>query len=69
MRMEALAKCVEKLPRRDRKLVERCYGDDGDVPAIAAAENRTVASVYQAIYRIRKNLFGCVERTLAAENR
>jgi RNA polymerase sigma-70 factor (ECF subfamily) len=68
MRMEALAKCMEKLPRRDRKLVDRCYGGD-DVPAIAEAENRTVASIYQAIYRIRKNLFSCVERTLAAENR
>lgn len=69
MRMEALAKCMEKLPRRDRKLVDRCYGGDGDVAAIAVAENRTAASIYQAIYRIRKNLFGCVERTLAAENR
>jgi RNA polymerase sigma-70 factor (ECF subfamily) len=69
MRMEALAKCMEKLPRRDRKLVDRCYGGDDDVSAIAEAENRTVASIYQAIYRIRKNLFGCVERTLAAENR
>lgn len=69
MRMEALAKCMEKLPRRDRNLVERCYGSDGDVSALAEADNRTVASIYQAIYRIRKNLFGCVERTLAAENR
>jgi RNA polymerase sigma-70 factor (ECF subfamily) len=69
MRMEALSKCMEKLPRRDRKLVERCYSDEGDVSELAAAENRTVASIYQAIYRIRKNLFDCVERTLAAENR
>lgn len=68
-RMEALAKCMEKLPPRDRKLVHKCYAGEGDVAGIAKAENRTVASIYQAVYRIRKNLFGCVERALAAENR
>jgi RNA polymerase sigma-70 factor (ECF subfamily) len=68
-RMEALANCMDKLSQRDRKLVDRCYAGDGDVARIAQTENRTVASIYQAIYRIRKNLFGCVERTLAAESR
>ena len=68
-RMEALASCMEKLAARDRNLISRCYAEDDDVANIAATENRTAASVYQAIYRIRKNLFGCVQRTLATENR
>jgi RNA polymerase sigma-70 factor, ECF subfamily len=68
-RMEALASCMEKLPARDRSLIDRCYVGDNDVAEIAAAESRTTASIYQAIYRIRKNLFGCVQRTLATENR
>lgn len=68
-RMEALSTCIEKLPARDRSLIHRCYAGDSDVAGIAASEQRSAASVYQAIYRIRKNLFGCVQRTLAVENR
>ena len=69
MRSEALAKCLEKLSGRDRKLVECCYSRDRDFAAIADAESRTVAAVYQAICRIRKNLYHCVVRTLAMESR
>lgn len=68
-RMEALASCMEKLSARDRHLINRCYAAADDVAEIAATERRTVASVYQAVYRIRRNLFGCVQRTLAVEGR
>lgn len=68
-RMEALATCMEKLSVRDRHLINRCYAAADDVAEIAATERRTVASVYQAVYRIRRNLFGCVQRTLAVEGR
>jgi DNA-directed RNA polymerase specialized sigma24 family protein len=60
---------VEKLPRRDRKLVERCYTRESGFAEIAEDEGRSIAAVYQAICRIRKNLYHCVERTLAMENR
>lgn len=68
-RSEALAQCLEKLSRRDRRLVERCYSRERDFAEIAKAESRSVAAIYQAICRIRKNLYHCVVRTLAMESR
>lgn len=69
VRMDALARCLEKLPRRDRQLVGSCYAEESGVAAFAKATNRTVPAIYQALYRIRKALLACVERSLAAENR
>jgi RNA polymerase sigma-70 factor, ECF subfamily len=68
-RMDALARCLEKLPRRERRLVDSCYSEECDIASLAESSNRSVAAVYQALYRIRKALLTCVERTLAAENR
>jgi RNA polymerase sigma-70 factor (ECF subfamily) len=69
MRLEALGRCLEKLSRRDRRLVERCYSRQSKFAEIAKAEGRSVDAIYQAICRIRKNLYHCVGRTLATENR
>jgi RNA polymerase sigma-70 factor (ECF subfamily) len=69
LRSEVLAGCLEKLSRRDRRLVERCYARDRDFKTIAAAENRSVAAIYQAISRVRKALYQCMVRTLAIESR
>jgi RNA polymerase sigma-70 factor (ECF subfamily) len=69
MRLEALGRCLEKLSRRDRRLVERCYSRQSKFAEIAKAEGRSVDAIYQAICRIRKNLYHCVDRTLATENR
>jgi RNA polymerase sigma-70 factor, ECF subfamily len=69
IRSEALARCLEKLSRRDRRLVERCYSRERDFAEIAKSESRTVAAIYQAICRVRKNLYHCVVRTLAMESR
>ncbi len=64
---EALGQCLKKLSERDRRLVEKCYLPDRDFRKIAHDENRTVGAIYQAICRIRKNLYACVKRTLAQE--
>jgi len=69
MRSETLARCLEKLSRRDRRLVERCYSRDRDFAAIAESEHRSVAAIYQAISRIRKKLYLCMNRTMAVEDR
>jgi RNA polymerase sigma-70 factor, ECF subfamily len=69
MRLEALGRCVEKLSRRDRRLVVRCYSRGRQFSEIAKAEGRSVTAIYQAICRIRKNLYRCVDRAMAMENR
>ena len=64
---DALAGCLKKLSEDDRRLANRCYAPNRDFAAIAKDENRTIGAVYQAICRIRKNLYGCVQRTLSRE--
>lgn len=64
---EALNGCLKKLSERDRKLIERCYSPDRDFEAIAKEENRTVGAIYQAICRVRKKLYACVQFTLSQE--
>jgi RNA polymerase sigma-70 factor (ECF subfamily) len=67
-RREALRRCLEKLPDRDRQLVGHCY-NDGRVSfkMVAQGLGRPVNTVYKALNRIRKSLYECIERTLAVE--
>jgi RNA polymerase sigma-70 factor, ECF subfamily len=67
-RMESLAKCLEKLSDRDRRVLKQCYSADQDYKKIAVAEGKTIAAIYQAISRIRKALYHCIQRTMAAES-
>ena len=64
---DALNRCLKKLPDKDRNLVERCYSPNRDFAAIAEREGRSIGAIYQAICRIRKNLYACVQRTLSQE--
>ncbi len=64
---DALASCLGKLSDRDRDLVHRCYSDGSRFASIAKEENRSIDAIYQAISRIRKNLYLCVQKTLAKE--
>jgi RNA polymerase sigma-70 factor (ECF subfamily) len=67
-RRDALRRCLEKLPDRDRQLVRSCYGDSRvKFKTVAQAIGRPVNTVYKALNRIRKTLYECIERTLAVE--
>jgi RNA polymerase sigma-70 factor len=65
---EALAECVKKLSAKERRLVDSCYSRGCDFAAIATEEHRTVGAIYQAICRIRKKLYACVQFKLARES-
>ena len=65
-RLEALAKCMDRLTEKDRRMLDRCYSVERDFRKIARAEGKSVGAVYQSISRIRKALFQCVQRTMAA---
>jgi RNA polymerase sigma-70 factor (ECF subfamily) len=64
-RIAALDDCLEKLPARERKLIQRRYSDEGSVAAIAKALRVSIRRVYQMIERIHTALFECVNRALA----
>lgn len=65
----ALGQCLDKLPVADRELVERCYGGDASIKQVAAELGRPLNTVYKALQRVRRWLFVCVERRVAAEGR
>jgi RNA polymerase sigma-70 factor len=67
-RREALDECLEKLSQRDRELIERRYYDRRTPKEIAAAESRSVFSVYRALCRIHSMLFECVQNRLVKED-
>ena len=69
-RREVLLRCLDKLDGRKRDLVTTYYST-ARPPAETIANKRSMTpnAVRQALFRIRKVLLDCVERTLRAESR
>ena len=63
--LEALERCVERLPDRSRRLLAMRYGQDDPPEQIAAQIRTTTAAVYQALWRLRRWLRKCMERYVA----
>src|SRR4051812_17827930 len=55
-RSKLLARCLEKLPERQRALLRLRYLEGHDVPAISRELRRSTDAVYRALSRIRGNL-------------
>ena len=64
---DALADCLEKLPRDQRELVLAAYAPDASIQDVAQRSGRTVAAFYQWLHRIRGRLLECTHRVLKAE--
>jgi RNA polymerase sigma-70 factor (ECF subfamily) len=64
-RQQALRRCLAKLSRSQRDLLERRYQPGGSVQGMAQALGRTVGAISQMLYRIREALEQCVEKSLA----
>jgi RNA polymerase sigma-70 factor (ECF subfamily) len=65
-RHEALGRCLEKLPSRDRDLLLARYEPGGGVEEAARRSGRTITTAYKALARLRKLLLDCVSTRLAA---
>jgi RNA polymerase sigma-70 factor (ECF subfamily) len=68
-RLEALDDCLEKLSRRDRKLLAERFKEGATPLSTAESLGRSVDAVYKAMARIRRGLYDCVTRTLAGGGR
>ncbi len=66
-RRAALVHCLRRLSPKDRDLLTRRFAEGATTESTAAAVQRSVAAVYQALSRVRHALFDCVTRSLAAE--
>lgn len=69
VRRSALEKCLQKLREEDRRLLVLRYQEAGTTGQAAKILGRSVQGVRKSLHRIRMALLGCVERTMAAEQR
>lgn len=65
-RHDALACCLGKLSRGDRKLLDERFKEGATVRTAAERLGRSADAVYKALARVRRALHDCVERTIAA---
>ncbi len=68
-RRAALPKCVRQLRPQDQQLIQQCYSPGAKIKLVAQRLGRSPDAVYQSLLRIRRALFDCVNRTIAAEGR
>lgn len=66
-RLAALAECVKQLGGDASHLLRRCYVEGAKIKDVAAELGRSLAGTYQAMSRIRRGLFDCVEQRLYGE--
>jgi RNA polymerase sigma-70 factor (ECF subfamily) len=65
--LRAMERCLQKLPAAHRGLVAAKYENGDSVIQIALRAGKPVNAVSALLYRVRKALAECIERTLAAE--
>jgi RNA polymerase sigma-70 factor, ECF subfamily len=69
-RRRALVRCLDKLDSRRRDLVTTYYSTARETSeSIAAKLSMTPSALRQSLFRIRRILLECVERTMQAESR
>jgi RNA polymerase sigma-70 factor (ECF subfamily) len=66
-RLEHLNHCLQKLPEKQRFLVNGYYYKQSSVEMLAEQACRTVEAVYKALQRIRRQLRECVVRSFQEE--
>jgi RNA polymerase sigma-70 factor, ECF subfamily len=67
-RLQALAKCRQKLSEVDQALLLECYGP-GSIHEAARRIGRPVKAVYDSLGRIRRALYDCIERSVGRQER
>ncbi len=66
-RREALEHCIAEAAPAQRDLLLRSYEPGARIAALARESGRTEPGFYQWLYRMRKLLLDCIQRTLAKE--
>jgi RNA polymerase sigma-70 factor, ECF subfamily len=66
-RRHALLYCLDRLGQGKRELLERCYAGKDSIKTIAENLGQRPNVLYMTLKRLRRALFDCINRTLAAE--
>ncbi len=64
-----LAECMKRLPEADREIVQRCYGSETTLAAVAAQLGRPLNTVKSVLKRARRVLYDCIQRAIDREDR
>lgn len=64
-RTDALQGCLKKLPRKHQLLLDDRYRGDTAVSAMAEMAGKSADAISMKLFRIRKSLKDCIERSLA----
>jgi len=68
-RRNALATCLQKLRPRDREMIQLRYQLGNNGQRLSEKLDRPINSIYQSLGRIRRTLFECIQREMAALTR
>jgi len=68
LRQEVLEKCLTKLRSKDHRFLMNCYERKTTLGEYARLENIPVTSVYTRLARLRKQIVGCVQRSLGRDD-
>lgn len=63
--LEALARCLDQLPPKERRVVEQAYLEGRPWAEIAATAGTRLDALYVALGRVRRRLRACIERRMA----
>ena len=66
-RSKTLMLCIEQLKAWQRQILETCYSSTTSITAIANQLGKTPVAIRLRLYRIRKILHDCVDRTIQLE--
>lgn len=61
---QAVQACLERLPMKQRELLERHYAHEQPIEQVANEVAMSVEAVYKAVARTRRNLYECAQRAL-----
>ncbi len=67
--LRILSGCLEKLPQKERRLLQVRYDGRATVAQIAQETGRLAGTLYRVLHRVRKKLLHCIERRMAVEER
>jgi RNA polymerase sigma-70 factor (ECF subfamily) len=68
-RLTAMKHCLQSLPEKQQELVRRRYSMGESVQALATSSGQAANALANALYRIRRALWNCIEQRMATEDR
>jgi RNA polymerase sigma-70 factor (ECF subfamily) len=68
-RQEALAKCVQELPTKERQILSLRYREGGSISVVSETFGLTTAHMHRQLRKIRERLLRCVRLRIATQYR